>query len=100
MEYYLGYYTINSTTCILLPLALCIHLCRYNLHPVKQLPRDASIIRCAMQAQNSMLCLEQLSWAAGWVGGAFCVASCVHGHHSVWVTDAWRVLQAICQGEI
>ena len=24
----------------------------------------------------------------------------VHGHHSVWVTDAWRVLQAICQGEI
>ena len=24
----------------------------------------------------------------------------VHGHHSVWVTDAWSVLQAICQGEI
>ena len=34
------------------------------------------------------------------MGGAFCVASCVHVHHSVWVTDAWRVLQAICQGEI
>ena len=53
------------------------------------------------QARNGMLSLEQLRWAAvGWVGGAFCVASYVHGHHSVWVTDAWRVLQAICQGEI
>ena len=41
--------------------------------------------------------LEQLRWSvAGWVGGAFCVASYVHDHHSVWVTDAWRVLQAIC----
>ena len=28
------------------------------------------------------------------MGGAFCVASYVHGHHSVWVTDASRVLQA------
>ena len=45
--------------------------------------------------------LDQLRWlAAGWVGGAFCVASYVYGHHSVWVTDAWRVLQAICQGQI
>ena len=42
--------------------------------------------------------LDQLRWSAGWVGGAFCVASYVHGHHSVWVTDAWKVLQAICQG--
>ena len=57
-------------------------------------------IRCAMQAQNGVLSLEQLRWSAGWVGGAFCVASYVHDHHSVWVTDAWRVLQAICQGEI
>jgi hypothetical protein len=34
----------------------------------------------------------------GCMGGVFCVVSYVHGHHSVWVTDAWRVLQAICQG--
>ena len=53
-----------------------------------------------MQAQNGVLSLEQLRWSVGWVGGAFCVASYVHGYHSVWVTDAWRVLQAICQGEI
>ena len=53
-----------------------------------------------MQAQNGVLSLEQLRWLAGWVGGAFYVASYVHGHHSVWVTDARRVLQAICQGEI
>jgi hypothetical protein len=26
------------------------------------------------------------------------VAFYVHGHHSVRVTDAWRVLQAICHG--
>ena len=34
--------------------------------------------------------LEQLNlrWSAGWVGGAFCVPSYVHGHHSMWVTDA------------
>ena len=52
-------------------------------------------------AQNGMLGLDQLRWlVAGWVGGTFCVASYVHGHHSVWVTDAWRVLQAIYQGEI
>ena len=51
-----------------------------------------------MQAQNGVLSLEQLRWSA--VGGAFCVASYVHDHHSVWVTDARRVLQAICQGEI
>ena len=51
-------------------------------------------------AQNGMLGLDQLRWlVAGWVGGAFCVASYLHGHHSMWVTDAWRVLQAICQGE-
>ena len=49
------------------------------------------------QAQNYVLSLEQLRWAACWMGGAFCVASYVHGHHSVWVTDAWRVLQTICQ---
>ena len=53
-----------------------------------------------MQAQNGVLGLEQSRWSAGYVGGAFCVASYVHGHHSVWVTDARRVLQAICQGEI
>ena len=57
-------------------------------------------IRCDMQAQNGVFSLEQLRWSAGCVGGAFCVASYVHGHHSVWVTDAWRVPQAICQGEI
>ena len=52
------------------------------------------------QSQNGVLSLDQLRWSASWVSGAFCVASYVHGHHSVWVTDAWRVLQAICQGEI
>ena len=44
-----------------------------------------------MQAQNGVLSSEQLRWVADWVVGAFCVASHVHGHHSVWVTDAWRV---------
>ena len=46
---------------------------------------------------NGVFGLDQLRWlAAGWMGGAFCVASYVYGHHSVWITDAWRVLQAIC----
>ena len=33
----------------------------------------------------------------GTVGRAFCAAIYVHvpGYHSIWVTDAWRVLQAI-----
>ena len=40
-------------------------------------------------AQNGMLGLDQLRWlATGWMGGAFCVASYVHGHQSMWVTDA------------
>ena len=34
--------------------------------------------------------------SCSWVSGAYCVASCVHDYHSVWVTDAWRMLQAIC----
>ena len=44
------------------------------------------IIILIIPAQNGLFGLDQSRWlVAGWVGGAFCVASYVHGHHSVYI---------------